>query len=267
MSNDTKLNNASSYFFFSGFIVSKIKYLPVPLVSPILNLISLFLYLVGYCFWFISSHFYPSQEKKESEWYGFAQFKEQYLYAAALGLVATSISLIAIFLPILLVPAGWIFLGSNIIWTIGEYHKLNNPPSHEEHFSQDRQSVYVSYALSMTLIGFITATSTTLAFFLPVITIPLLISTTLICIGVGSLAFKFWLESKFGDFQPPCPNDASYKQMNNDLGKKIHSEPDLSMAPYHGSSPLNSKSHNAKEKELSIDHPLDLPIQTCKKPH
>ncbi|WP_192877366.1 hypothetical protein [Legionella pneumophila] len=268
MSNDTKLNNASSYFFISGFIISKIQYIPIALVSSALNLMSLLFYLIGYGLWFIASHFYPpGQAKKNQEWYEFAQFKEQYLYAAALGLIATTISMMAIFSPIMLVLSGWLFFGSNIIWTIGEYNKLNNPPISEENFSKDRQNAYVSYALSMSVIGFITAASTTAAFFIPVITIPLLIITTIICIGVGSLALEYWLESKFGDYQPDISMDESYKQMSNNLGKKIHLEPNPTPEPYHGTKPLHSAPHDVKIKEPFSDPQMDLSSHTCKSQH
>ncbi|HAU1181542.1 TPA: hypothetical protein JBI17_02090 [Legionella pneumophila] len=264
VSNDTKLNNASNYFFISGFVISKIKYLPIAVVSSALNLISLLFYLVGYSLWFIASHFYPSQDKKMQEWYEFAQFKEQFLYAAALGLVATSISMMAIFSPIMLVLSGWLFFGSNIVWTIGEYNKLNNPPSHEENFSKDSQNAYVSYALSISLIGFITAVSTTIAFFIPVMTIPLLIVTTIVCIGVGALAFEYWIESKFGDAQPDITIDESYKQMSNDFGKKITLEPNPTPEPYHGTRPLHFTPHDVKMREPSPDLQMDLSSRTCK---
>ncbi|HAT6936416.1 TPA: hypothetical protein JBL19_05860 [Legionella pneumophila] len=267
VSNDTKLNNASSYFFISGFIISKIQYIPIALVSSALNLMSLLFYLIGYSLWFIASHFYPGQAKKNQEWYEFAQFKEQYLYAAALGLIATTISMMAIFSPIMLVLSGWLFFGSNIIWTIGEYNKLNNPPSSEENFSKDRQNAYVSYALSMSVIGFITAASTTAAFFIPVITIPLFIITTIICIGVGALALEYWLESKFGDYQPDISMDESYKQMSNNLGKKIHLEPNPTPEPYHGTKPLHSAPHDVKIKEPFSDPQMDLSSHTCKSQH
>lgn len=267
MSNDTKLSNASSYFFLSGFVISKIKYLPIALVSSVLNLISLLLYLIGYGLWFIASHFYPGQDKKQQEWYEFAQFKEQYLYAAALGLVATSISMMAIFSPIMLVLSGWLFFGSNIIWTIGEYNKLNNPPSYEENFSKERQNAYVSYALSMSVIGFITAVSTTAAFLIPVMAIPLLIITTIVCIGVGALALGYWIDSKFADSQPDITIDESYKQMSNNLGKKISLDPKPTPVPYHRTKPLHSVQHDVKINEPSPDLQMDLSSNTCKSQH
>ncbi|HAZ7573151.1 TPA: hypothetical protein ACKJT1_000694 [Legionella pneumophila] len=267
MSNDTKLSNVSSYFFISGFVISKIKYLPIAVVSSALNLISLLFYLVGYSLWFIASHFYPGHDKRKQEWYEFAQFKEQYLYAAALGLVATIISMMAVFSPIMIVLSGWLFFGSNIIWTIGEYNKLNNPPSYEDNFSKDSQNAYVSYALSMSLIGFITATSTTVAFFIPVMTIPLLIITTILCIGVGALAFEYWLESKFGDSQPDITIDESYKQISNTLGKKINLKPNPIPEPYHGTKPLHSRQHNVKIQGPSPDLEIDLSSHACKLQH
>ncbi|KGP64434.1 hypothetical protein EP47_11755 [Legionella norrlandica] len=244
MSDNTKLSKASTYFFFSGFFISKIRYLPFIILSPLLNLVSLFLYLIGYSLWFIASHFYPSQGKIEKEWYGFAQFKEQHLYAAALGLAATVISIIAIFSPILLLPAGWIFAGGNILWTISEYHKLNNPPVDEKDYVHERQSKYVSYALTISLISIVTSASTTLTFLFPVITLPILVATSFLCIGLGAWAVEYWLESNFGDSQACIVMDESYKQMNNQLGKTNNCDSASAVTLCHGSNLPSSKAAN-----------------------
>ena len=65
------LNNASSFFFFSGFVIGKLQNLPIPVVSTILSATSTLCYLLGYGLWFLTSRFYPGQEIDRTKWHGF----------------------------------------------------------------------------------------------------------------------------------------------------------------------------------------------------
>lgn len=66
--------------------------------------------MLGYATWFLVSHFYPNQMPKKNEWFGFAQIKEQYLFASTLGFIATCFSIAALFVPVLFIPTSWLFL-------------------------------------------------------------------------------------------------------------------------------------------------------------
>jgi len=218
-----KLGKASGYLFLFGFLVQKVQFLPVPVITPALGILSLMLHLAGYSLWFFSSQFQPYHKRKKEQWYGFARFKEQHLYAAALGLVATLLSIASIFVPFLIIPATWMFLISNLIWTVSEFHKLKNPPC-EEKYSHTHQTSYVTYAVTMSNIALISAIATTLAFFCPPISGPVFIITAILCIGLGVIAGDRWLDFTFGDHKKTTHN-SSYNHMNNSLtaGAKIES--------------------------------------------
>lgn len=233
MSITSKLSKVSSLLFLTGFVFSKLQNFPIPFLSSITNAIALVFYMMGYAAWFISSHFYPNHTQKKDEWYGFAQFKEQYLYAATLGVIATALSLAALFLPILIIPAAWLFVASNLMWTSGEYHKFNNPPPYDKNYSHTYQEAYLSYAITMSSMTAIAAISTTLIILFPQITIPLYIITTILGVGLSILAAEIWLNCTFGDHKP-TPVKSSHNQMNNELGPKTDHEEINSPAPHHG---------------------------------
>lgn len=243
----------SSLFFLLGFIVSKIQYLPIAIVSSVFNIIALGCYFLAYGAWFVSSHFQPSQKNNDENWYGFVQFKEQFLYAATMGLVASLISISAIYFPILLVPASWLFFSSNIFWTIGEYNKLQNPPESDENYSHSCQSSYLAYAITMTTTGLTTALSTTLIFIFPAITIPVIITATIISLGLGVLATEYWLDYTFGAHKKTPVLPDSYAHMCESLGPAKTQHPEQSPQPYHGNELLKILRNNAAQHEKNKD--------------
>ncbi|HRD68610.1 MAG TPA: hypothetical protein PK657_00550 [Legionella sp.] len=218
-----KLSNASSYFFFSGFIVSKIRFLPFVVVTPILTLVSLLLNCIGYTIWFISSHFQQEHERDETKWYGFAQFKDQHLLAASLGLMATTLSIISIVLPLIFIPAVWLFFASNVVWCTGEYHKWKNPPQDDENYSATRQEKYFAYTRAMAMTALINAISSTLIIMFPPLSIPLLIGATLLCLGPVLLAAENWMEFKFGNHKQltQCRPSTSYDVIEKSLQLEV----------------------------------------------
>lgn len=212
-----KLDKASGIFFFSGFLLSKLQYIPFPLVSAIFRFVSLGVYLLAYLSWLTACLLHPDHEEHYRKWYGFAQIKEQFLLSSLVGLIATVISVAAVFIPALFPPAAWLFLLGNIIWTIGEYHKLKNPPAQDDNFSYSKQKTYLSYAATTCAITLVTAIAATLMFFFPPLAIPITIFSLVVCVGLGALAFEFWLNSAFGDHKP-TPTPESYAQMSDTLG-------------------------------------------------
>lgn len=248
----SKLSSASSYFFVSGFIIGKIQYFPIPLVVSVTNLLSLACYFMGYGLWFVSSHFYPEHTPMDNEWYGFTQFKEQYLYAATLGIIATVMSACAIAFPVLAIPAAWLFVISNSIWAVGEYHKLQNPPTYDPKYSHSRQDTYLSYAITMTAIGTITALSVTLSFLFPAIMIPVVVISAITCLGLGVLAADYWLDCAFNDHKAGFPTDHSYKQMQQSFGPTLNTQSQSSPAPHQGDALFQTAN-------VQPDETLDVP--------
>lgn len=269
MSTTSKLGKVSSFFFFSGFVFGKIQNLPIPVVSAAFNIISLLFYMMGYGVWFIASHFYPNHTQKEEEWYGFAQFKEQYLFAATLGLIATALSIAGFFVPVLLIPAAWMFVASNFMWTSGEYHKLNNPPPYDEKYSHTYQKAYVSYAVTMTAMSFVAALSATIIFLFPPAAIPVLILSGIIAVGLSAFAIENWLDYTFGDHKPTPVIQTSHNQMNHSLGPRVSNEEICSPAPYHGDDLLKSSedSQSLDSQSLQLEtEDTSLCVQTCSMP-
>ena len=233
------------------------------LATPFLNLTSLLLYLAGYTLWYVSSHLYPDHQPEYTEWYGFAQFKEQNTYAASLGILAALVSMAAIALPVLALPAAWLFFSGNAIWTIGEYHKLKNPLK-DEHYSETYQRSYLSYALAMTTIGLIGALAATLIFIFPTISIPALALSGVLSLGLGLVALDFFLDFKFGDHKKTPGIKTSYDKMTNELGASLQLEDTPSPAPHQGKELFVSIAPD-KEDELT---PLEtcFAVPTCKTP-
>ncbi len=250
MANAKYFDKASGIFFFSGFMLSKLQYLPFPVVSAIFRFISLSSYLLAYGSWFIANLLHPGHQEREDKWYGFAKIKEQFLFSSLIGFIATVLSVVAITVPVLFPPAAWLFMFGNLIWTIGEYHKLNNPPIDDADFSRTRQQSYFAYAATTTTISLITAAAATLMLIFPPAAIPITIFSLLICVGLGVLAFEHWLDSSFGAHKP-SPAPSSHKKMGNELAPSLSAENTHSPAPYHGKAPLATST--AKESKRRIE--------------
>lgn len=260
MSVAARLGKASGFLFISGFIVGKLQYLPLALFSSILNIVSLLLYCVGYSLWFISSHFQPEHTIKKEEWYGFDEFKKQYLYAATIGIIASITGIAAVFLPVLFIPASWLFFFSNLVWSTGEYHKFNSPPKADENYSSSYQKAYLSFAVSMTIISLFAAAGTTVAILFPPAAVGVLLTTIIICLGLGVLAGEFWLDFNFGDHKKDVTDKSSYTQISNSLKAEPKLETEYEIIPEHSNS-LFVKKQTEIEDKLKIQP--DEPRQTC----
>lgn len=262
-----KLDKASGIFFFTGFLLSKLQYIPSPLVSALFRFISLGIYSLAYLTWFLASLLHPDQKEQHyRKWYGFAQIKEQFLFSSLIGFIATILSVAAVFVPPLLPIAALLFFIGNLMWAIGEYHKFKSPPPLDQNFSMARQKSYVSYAATSTAISLVAAIAATLIFFFPPLAIPITIFSVLVCIGLGALAFEFWLNSNFGKVAP-TPVTESYQQINESLGPSP--SPDSRYSPEPGffkdlfSSPTNKSSQSYEllvidRKETPDEHSLSL---------
>lgn len=89
----------TSGIFFLGFLLSKLQYLPFPLVSAIFRFLSLGIYSLAYGSWSIACLLHPDHKEHHHKWYGFAQIKEQFLFSSFIGLIATGLSVAAVLYP------------------------------------------------------------------------------------------------------------------------------------------------------------------------
>jgi len=153
----------SGYFFLAGFVLFRLKNIPV-IGATIINLAALLSYLIGYVMWFVATLCYPDHPRRADLWSGFAQFKEQLTAASLLGAMA---SILCLVYPTLLLPALWLFTAINFLLNIGEYHKLYNPPEYAPNYSTARQTVYLRYAFLVTSTSALTAIACTIALTAP----------------------------------------------------------------------------------------------------
>jgi hypothetical protein len=182
------LDYISGVVFFGAFLISKPQYLPHPLISSISKLVGLCGYLIGYFLWFLSTLCYEHHDRLENKWYGFAEFKDQFQVTSIIGLVATILCLV---FPIFILPATCLFAISNILWLIGEHHRNNTPNLPGEPLSSAAKNYYFNYVRLITTASVIAAVGMTIAFFCPVIALPVMAVTTILGIGLSLIAMIF----------------------------------------------------------------------------
>lgn len=256
------LDKISSISFFLSMLASKLQFIPTNVVAPIFTLLSVSLNFLGYGLWFVSSHFYPEHKPKYSEWYGFAAFKEQNKYAAFVGMGGVLLSLAAIALPVLAIPAAWMFFISNAFWAMGEYHKYKSPLQNEQYSKSYLKSCF-SFAAAMTLMGLIAALTTTLIFVAPALVVPIFVVSAILSAGIGLVALRSWLDFTFGDHKKLPPKEMSYNKMANELGSSLQLEENPTHQPYHG--PGLFASNQDSEKEIELEESLEL--SPCNTPY
>lgn len=187
-------------------------------------------YLTGHFLSYIGSHIEPEHRRKAGAWYGFLQFREQFRLAAIIGILGTLLSISSYYLPVLLVFASWLFLIGNSIKSIGEYHKLNSPPTADTFFSTSRQNSLFLHSACNCLISIVSAIATTLVFFFPGASFSIMGVATLITIGIGAVSLQLWLDSHFGEHPKPCDLN-SYALMYNTMGSKLRIAINPSITP------------------------------------
>ncbi|KTD49456.1 hypothetical protein Lrub_0555 [Legionella rubrilucens] len=212
-----RLDKASGVFFLMGFIFSKLQTIPIVFVSSIFNLLSLMCYLTAYSLWLAACERYPDHPPRAQSWYGLVQFKSQHKVAAVMGTLAILTCLAAIAFPPALIPSAWLFLVSNVLWCIAEYHKMRHPPVYDEDYSSKRQAVYMRYALLMTSASLVTALATTLVFCFPPAALATLMTATILCILINLAALQDWVAFTWVK-HPPDTWDESHALINNELG-------------------------------------------------
>lgn len=189
----------SGNFFLAGFVISKLKNIPLIILASALNFISLTAYLIGYLSWFLATLFYPEHQPKENAWYGFAQLKSQYQLSAILGTLATILCLL---IPSFILPIAWIYTGSNVIWGISEYHKKNNPPPKEALYSTLRQKTYLCYVLLVTGVSALTAITYTVSVLQPQAAYLTLLISSIVSNILTLASLYYWKKAVFDKFEP-----------------------------------------------------------------
>lgn len=192
------LDDITGFIFLGAFLVSKAQHIPHPFVRAVTKLISLSAYLVGYFLWFIATFFYEKHERVRDNWYGFAEFKEQFRATSIIGLVATVICLAY---PVLLIPASCLFAISNVLWLVGVHHQ-NNTPSFDITVPKSEKNSYFQYVSLITASSVITATGMVAVFLFPLVAAPILTATTVVSLSLTLSAMLLLARIRFFS-QPP----------------------------------------------------------------
>lgn len=226
MSHAKRLDKASSLFFLCGFVCAKLHHTPLIFVSALLNIISLSMYFIGYMLWLLACELHPDHTKKPQSWYGFSQFKTQHRLAAFCGLMAIFFCLIAIPVPVAILPACIFFALSSCIWCIAEYHKMRHPPIHDQDYSSEQQAIYMRYVVFMTLASILSSAATVIIFFCP----PIALATMVIATGVGIIltliAINYWIKSGLEKYEPDY-----FESSAEVMHKKLVTNPGLTLEP------------------------------------
>ncbi|KTD09546.1 hypothetical protein [Legionella jamestowniensis] len=205
-----RLDTASGVFFFLGFVVSQLQHSPFVFLAALSNLGALFFYSIGYALWLAACQLYPDYPQQKNHWYGFIEVKNQHRIAAILGALAILCCVGGIFMPALLVPASWLFFGSNLIWCIAEYHKqkINQKSSHTD-------TAYMQYAMISTVMTLVPAIGATVSLFFPPAALVTFIISTTLGISLGSLSLYCWLDYTLG--REYNAKSESYQQLTESL--------------------------------------------------
>lgn len=215
MTKSQKFDKASGVFFFIAFMVSTLQYVPFLFVAGGLRLISLLISLGAYGLKLASNLYSESYDKQKHTWYGFDKINKQFTYSSLANILATIVSIVAIFYPICFPPAAWLFFIGNVLSSIAEYHTLKSPPK-DDKFCYTSQDSTVSYQIVISIISLITAITATLIFVFPPFAIPISIVGILLSAGFGALALEFRLDSIFGEhipsrYPPNCSKESYAK--------------------------------------------------------
>ncbi|MDI9818832.1 hypothetical protein, partial [Legionella sp. PL877] len=202
MKNTRKIDKASSVFFFLGFVTSQLRHSSFLLLAVSANIASLLFYSIGYVLWLIACQLYPEHPPHRDYWYGFAQLKNQHRTAAALGGAALVCCLLGFAFPIALLFASWLFLLSNIIWCIGEYHKKQNPPTYDHNYSSTQQEAYLRYAVISTLMSLVPAITASICLFFPPATLFALLISVSLGFLLGTSALCSWIDCNLNEHKP-----------------------------------------------------------------
>lgn len=215
--NEQFLAQLGDNLFFTGFIISKSTLVPIALASLILNIISLAIYAVAYLVWFLSS--YASHNNSNyRELPAYKQFKKhvvQYIFSSTTGVVATILSVIAIFFPIVAIPAAALFFISNLCWVVGEYYRLKlSGKSADYAINPKAQQAYFQYAVTATIVSILTLTSVVLCVAFPPLTLAITTATIIIGGVLGCFALIRWADSKAINLrEPQAETKQSYHQV------------------------------------------------------
>lgn len=215
----SKLDTLSGYAFFLALLMIRLRDIPNKTFSAIITIVSLSTYLIGYSLWYIASLFYRSDRPKFDSWYDLTSLKSKFQASALIGVIATILSLA---IPSLFIPTAWLFFISNIIWVIGEHHRLKDPPDDRPRsYSTARQMDYSQYTKVVCSVSFITAIAATSAIVFPMAAPTIILVSSIVGTGLTILTVAMWARTAFGDYTSDRKRaKTSHEKMSATLGSR-----------------------------------------------
>jgi hypothetical protein len=194
-----KIDSASSSLFFAGFMISKLRFIPLGILSLPFAIFSLLLYLSGYCAWLAYSSLaaihHPEINTHNPFTYSyFKSHLEQYNQSSILGIVATCIAIAAIWLPPLAIVSAVFYLLSNLFWVAGEYNKYK-VYKHDNDARLASQKEYLTYSVLALSVSIITVFSLSSVLLLPAMLPVVIPAASFISFVLSLYAFAKWIDS------------------------------------------------------------------------
>lgn len=192
-----RINIASSVFAVAGFILSKAEYFfGVSFIRAFFTVASLVCFLIYYILWFAAATFFPNVQttKPLSIFDLLKEHRSVNIKAAIVGVLGTILYFSSFALPVLTIPAVWLYFISSCLWFYGEYKELNKPSLAGEGPLWVKHKNYVIFSGLLTFSSLLSAISSTAIFWAPTLAAPP-ITITFAVIGalVGCGAIAFWL--------------------------------------------------------------------------
>lgn len=228
-------NRSSGYLFYAGSLLYKGQLIPVPLVSTIFKILALVLYLIGCICWGIA--FRPTHISFLNQTSWIATEHILHFCAAMVGLTASVLCMLSLLNPTFLLVGLWVFVVSDTLWCFAEHNRLQT----HGHPNPLAQEATFWYAVCITLIAL---TSAITACFPP--TFLVLSASAAVCVGIGLIAFYFYLQSSesdnmqnFGESDPIVnQNLDEFDDPNHGLQKKIEATKNIETSAKYSYQPI-----------------------------
>jgi hypothetical protein len=235
-----------SFFFFIGFVATKLRYIPFPRILILSNIVALIAYSLGYIFWLIACQFYADSPNPGKHWYSFAQFKNQHRIAALLGIIAMVCCVTSLFIPNFLITGSWLFAISNCISSISEYHKLKASYMHDEDYSHSQQECFFHFSIAIASLTLMMAMISTLSILYPTYSLSLYVVSIFSENVLSTTACYYWLEYTFGNHKPDNKKETfDYESESNILQKMMGHKEKPKQPPINSCSPKIDRSRTS----------------------
>jgi hypothetical protein len=186
-------DNIAGKIFFAGFIINRIKDIPMGPVSFVLAAISISSYFLAYSLQILTSCYY---DKSPTDFFDY-----QFLFQLQ-SICGAAASLMVILNPELWLACLWVFVITNIFWYLAEIYRQNHPTQYPSMPSQPKH--YLEYTLWLTIAITCSAIMGAIAAYFP------LVSVQMMAIGM-ILNYLATIFAFIANAQPDEPQETQLK--------------------------------------------------------